>query len=213
MKRVLFTAGALLLASCSSKGEDTPLTRYHDDGRAKPVVAIAPMLDTTSFEVPWSVSEELTASLVQKVTKKQQLFVQSGEEYAIADNPFSQDLAWMQREFSSNEFAVFLELVEHEMIPAEKTSGPVFPQEVSQNLNISVRVRVIDLRGTSPKIVLQEVVRDSYYIPKTLSPTDYSVTTWGSEDFAKSSMGIAHAQVIQEIASRVTEYVLLAKSR
>ena len=57
------------------------------------------------------------------------------------------------------------------------------------------------------------MIRDSYFVPKTLIPTDYSVQSWGTEGFRKSPMGIAHAQLIQEIASRITDYILLAKSR
>jgi hypothetical protein len=78
---------------------------------------------------------------------------------------------------------------------------------------MGIRLRVIDLRGNAPKVVLQEMIRDSYFVPKTLIPTDYSVEVWGTDNFRKSPMGIAHAQLVQEVATRITDYILLAKSR
>lgn len=189
------------------------MTRYHENGMAKPVVAVASMIDTTSFDAPWSLSEELTSTLVQRMVQGNQIYVEAQDEAPFAENPFGNDLSWIKREFPTHEFIVFLELVEHELVPAVKSKKNLPPQEISSNLNMAVRIRVIDLRGPSPRIVLQEMVRDSYFVPKTLLPTDYSIVTWGTEGFRKSPMGIAHAQLIQEIANRVSDYILLAKSR
>jgi hypothetical protein len=133
----------------------------------------------------------------------------SGSETALfslspfTDNPFGGDLSWMKREFQNEEFVAFLELVEHEFVPVK----------TSNNLNMAVRLRVVDLRPAQPKIVLQETIRDSYFVPNTLIPNDYSVEVWGTDAYKKSPMGIAHSMLVQEIASRISDYVLLAKSR
>ena len=187
-------------------------TRYHEDGRAKPIAAIPPMIDTTSFDAPWSIAEELTASIARSITSEGKIYIKKQDEFAVAENPFTNDLSWMPGEFQNQEFAVFLELVEHELAPASK-SKHLSAQETSNNLNMGIRVRVIDLRGNEPKIVLQEMVRSSYYIPKSLFPADYNATPWGSEEYSKTPMGIAHAQITQEMASRISDYILLAKSR
>ena len=81
------------------------------------------------------------------------------------------------------------------------------------NLNSAIRVRLMDLRSTTPKIVLQEMIKGSYFIPKTLLPTDYEQIVWGSKEYSQSPMGIAHGQLISEVVSRVNDYILLAKSR
>ena len=201
----------LLAVGCNRSQDST--TRYHEDGRAKPVVAVASMIDTTSFDAPWSLSEELTTMVVERVGRSGQIYVVSKEDDAFDENPFGQDLSWMKRDFQEQEFAVFLELVEHEAAPANKLKQNLPPQEVSINLNMAVRLRVVDLRGAVPKIVLQEMVRDTYFIPKTLIPTDYSIAVWGTDEYRKSPMGIAHEQLVQEIAARVSDYILLAKSR
>lgn len=201
---------ALAAVSCNRNNNDQ-VSRFHEDGRIKPSVAIASMLDTTTFDASWSLSEELTQGVMDQIAKSGSIFVHSQEESPFTENPFGTDLSWMKREFDSEEFVVFLELVEHEFTPV-KTKG-VTLQEASSNLNMAVRMRVIDLRPATPKIVLQEMVRDSYFVPKTLIPTDYSVDVWGTEGFRKTPMGIAHAQLIKDIASRVNDYIVLAKSR
>lgn len=210
MRRIPAILIALAAASCSHNQNDQ-MSRFHDDGRAKPSVAVASMLDTTSFDASWSLSEELTQGVMNLVAGTGQVYVHSQQESPFTENPFGTDLAWMKREFQGEEFVAFLELVEHEFAPV-KAKG-VTLQEASSNLNMGIRLRVIDLRGSAPKIVLQEMIRDSYFVPKTLIPTDYSVEVWGTEAFRKSPMGIAHAQLVQEVATRITDYILLAKSR
>lgn len=203
---------SILAISCNRGGDE--ISRFHEDGRAKPAVAVASMIDTTTFDAPWSLSEEFTSAISAQLSQGGLIFVQSQEELPFSENPFSGgDMSWMKREFQGKEFVVFLELVEHEAIPAAKTKKPAAPQEVSTNLNMAIRLRVVDLRSETPKIVLQEMIRDSYFIPKTLIPTDYSRVVWGTEAYRKSPMGIAHTQVVQEIAGRITDYILLAKSR
>ncbi len=213
--RYLLTSllASVLAAGCCCKDKnDQTATRYHEDGRAKPIAALPAMIDTTLFDAPWSIAEELTASIVQSISGRDTIYIQSQDDFAIAENPFGSDLSWMKREFQNQEFAVFLELAEHELVPSVKLKN-VHPQEIAHNLNMGIRIRVIDLRGSAPKIVLQEMVRNSYYIPKTLLPTDYNIISWGSEEYKKTPMGIAHSQIAQEIAARINDYILLAKSR
>jgi hypothetical protein len=199
-----------IAAACSSRTTTTKdVSRFHEDGRTKPTVAIASMLDTTSFDASWSVSEELTSGIMSSIAQTGKIFIKASEESPFTENPFGADLSWMKREFDKNEFVVFLELVEHEFVPVKSANL----QEASANLNMAVRVRVVDLRGSTPKIVLQEMVKDTYFVPKTLMPSDYSVDTWGTENYQKSPMGVAHGLLISEIANRVSDYILLARSR
>ncbi len=212
--RKLAIAFGLLAASCGQDNTHTSF-RYHDDGRVKPAVAIASMIDTTSFDAPWSISEELTSMVIKHIAGQGSVFVQSKEEYPIAENPFTQDISWIKRDFNNQEFVLFMELVEHEIVPAKGKSIPhnLAPQEISTSLNMGVRVRLVDVRGVKPRIVLQELVRDSYFIPKSLMAPDYSQIVWGTNEYRKSPMGIAHTQIVQQIAERVSDYIMLAKNQ
>ena len=211
MRYLLILALAIFAMSCSQSNDH--MTRYHENGMAKPVALLAPMIDTASFDAPWSISEELTSSIQAQLAAGKKLFVVSKEDELFIENPFGQDLTWIKRDFAKEEFAIFFELVEHEVSSITKLKKESPSPETSSNLNIAVRLRVIDNRGQVPKLVLQEIVRESYFIPKTLTPTDYNTVTWGTSEYAKSPMGIAHAQISKELATRVSDYILLAKSR
>lgn len=210
MRYTLTLLLALAAISCNRNNNDE-MTRFHEDGRSKPSVALASMLDTTPFDASWSLSEELTEGVMNWIGNTGQIYVHPKEESPFTENPFGTNLAWMKREFHAEEFVAFLELVEHEFVPV-KSKG-VTTQEAASNLNMAVRLRVVDLRAPTPKIVLQEMIRDSYFVPKTLIQNDYTVDVWGTENFRKSPMGIAHAQLVQDIAARIADYILLAKSR
>ncbi len=211
--RLVPLALSLTVLSCSSTGSD--MARFHEDGRAKPAVAVASMIDTTSFEAPWSLSEEFTSNIINRIAQKGTIYVSAKDDLSYTENPFTGDLSWMKFEFPDHEFAVFLELVEHDNVPVAKNKKKVaeVPFETSISLKMAAKLRVVDLRGAAPKVVLQELVRDSYFIPKTMVPTDYSTVMWGCDDYNHSPMGLAHAEFVQEIANRVSEYIHLAKSR
>lgn len=204
---------SLAIAACSKTGSD--LTRFHEDGRAKPVVAIASLIDTTSLDLPWSLSEELTSMIAEKVAKEGSIYVSVREDLSATDTPFGSDLSWVKREFPEDQFVVFLELVEHQSVSvaAQDRAKSAAPFESAMNLKTAVKMRVVDLRSTTPKIVLQELIRDSYYVPKNIVPTDYRLACWGTSDFLKSPMGLAHTQLVREIALRISDYIQLAKSR
>ncbi len=210
MRYILTILVGLTAFSCS-RGTQDDMSRFHEDGRVKPSLAVASMLDTTTFDVSWNLSEELTEGIMSLIADTGQIFVHSREESPFTENPFGSDLSWMKREFHAEEFVAFLELVEHEFVPIK--SKNLSPQEASNYLNMSVRLRVVDLRPAVPKIVLQELIRDSYFVPKTLIPNDYAIDVWGTENFRKSPMGVAHTQLVQDIASRIADYILLAKNR
>jgi len=206
---ILFTLSAI---ACNRS--DSDLARFFEDGRAKPVVAVASVIDATSLDLPWSLSEELTSLVVSAISKGGSICVLAKDGLASTDTPFSSDLSWVKREFPEDQFVVFLELVEHEIIAASSNPKVVAePFETAMNLKMAVKMRVIDLRNLSPRIVLQEMVRNSYYIPKNAVPTDYRVSGWGTNDFFKSPMGLAHQQLVHEISQRVCDYIQLAKSR
>ncbi|MCB1084637.1 MAG: hypothetical protein KDK60_00890, partial [Chlamydiia bacterium] len=51
---------SLCIVGCQSKGSYDHVTRFHDDGRAKPVVAFVPVFDRSGAKLGWSLSEEFT---------------------------------------------------------------------------------------------------------------------------------------------------------
>lgn len=210
MRYIPLTILALAAIGCN-RNNSAEVSLFHEDGRTKPTVAVASMLDTTTFDASWSLSEELTQAIMKQLGVGGQIVVHSQEESPFTENPFGSNLSWMKREFQGHEFVAFLELVEHEFTPVKPKGAS--DREASANLNMAVRLRVVDLRANTPKIVLQEMVRDTYFVPKTLIPHDYSVDAWGTENYQKSPMAAAHNILVNEIAGRISDYILLAKNR
>jgi len=209
--RFVFASVLVILAAGCAHTNDF-MSRYHEDGRAKPIATITSVIDTASFEAPWSLSEEFTSMIVSQVGRSGKIYVLSKDDETFSENPFGSDISWMKREFPNQEFIVFTELVEHELVPAVKNKKDP-NQELSSNLNLALRLRIIDLRGASPLVVLQEILKESYFIPKTLIPVDYTTTVWGHPEFAKTAMGIAHTQIAKEASARISDYIMIAKSR
>ena len=208
----------LLLVSCNNKTKDQQTQRYHDDGRAKPTVTVVPIIDSSSYEIPWRISDEFTLLVKDRLLKQGDLYLQNNENFHLSndDNPFSSNLSWVKKSFQPSEFVVFLELVEHEDVPIANTIKD--PSKISEakkaavNLNVAMRLRIIDIRGDSPKIVLQEMIKDSYFISNYMDRTDYNIAHWGTDEYKTSPMGIAHSQFSKHVIERINDYIILSKS-
>lgn len=212
MRQFFLLAVLLLFCSCS-RNTNQEFTKFHEDGRAKPVVAIAPIIDTSSFDLSWSLSEEFYDMVVDKLALRGTMYIPNQNVPAphSSENPFGSDLSWVKREFAPNEFVVFIEVIQHEQVPSRTISDPL--ENASTNLNIAVRLRIVDIRASKPKVVLQEMIKDSYFFPKNLLPVDYNVISWGSEEYMLSPLGVAHIKFSKILAERLNDYILLAKSR
>lgn len=213
MGRVLAFFCLILLYSCSSRsGEEQSL--FYDDGKPKPVVALVPVIDRSGHDLPWDLSDEFTLSVKDRLLQKQDLFLTYPSKTLLQNevNPFGADLAWMKASFPKKEFVVFMELIEHKEVPVfGKTES--LPEDSPAELKMSVRLRVVDLRGQTPKIILQELIHDAQYLPKQFTRYNFFQIPWGKESYSITPLGLAHAKVVKEIASRVEDYILIAKAK
>jgi hypothetical protein len=196
----------LTFVSCSNDTSDNQTSRFYDDGRARPIVSICSVIDSTSCDLPWSLSEELTQLIRNELSSNKNIYVSENIDEALttSDNPFDSDVNWMKNRFEDNEFLVFLELLKHNEIKKD---------DVTTNLDMSVRLRIIDVRAKKPKVILQECISDNYYITKGAIKTDYQKIVWGSSEYTNSRMGMAHKILAKLIAERTSDYIALAKSR
>lgn len=217
MYRYLIGLIFCLLIGCQKNCNDQ-CTRFHDDGRAKPILTIVPMLDSTSYDVPWSISEEFTNNITTNLSKLREFYLTNTEIHLSSeDNPFGSNLSWVKSNFHDTEFVVFLELVQHEDVPLVKSVKE--PEKILEsrrdaaNLNMAIRMRIIDVRSDSPKIVLQEMIKDCYYMANNIDKPNYSTITWGSEEYKTTPLALAHSQIIKLVEERINDYVMLAKSR
>ncbi len=217
--RILALALSLaVFTSGCGKGDDrdqTASTLHHM--ASQPVVAIVPIIDRTeNNDVSWNLSNELTTILSHKLAQKDKLHIANGQKVranakkiAGHSDPFAPNIAWTKKVFGENDFVVFMELLKHEQVFV----SPLSPEHSPADLNISMKIRVVDLRGDQPRIVLQEIIHDTQHFPKQFTKANFRQIAWGEDDFHVSPLGMAHIKLVKEISTRIEDYILLAKSR
>lgn len=221
IKRLGLLAGVLLaLVGCSTKGNYEHATRFHEDGRAKPIVAFVPVFDRSGSNVGWSLSDEFTHSLKNRFLKRSNFYVSTPDEVnasiatlSAENNPFGAETNWIKESFENHEYVVFAELVEHDIHPKELKGNFLDKITPSSELTVIMRIRVFDLRGSKPEVILQEFVRQSHVIPKPSDLTEPNPERWKKITYTVSPMGLAHAQLSKEVVKRVEDYILLSKSK
>lgn len=202
----------LLSGVCSCTYKDPAETAaIQSHKQTKPIVAIAPVIDRSNSELPWSLSDEFTATLHHKFMQDDKLaLVDHSQIRSIVrklrkeHDPFTIQTSWIKERFTDAQFVVFLELIEHE--EATTNTNAASPTQ----FNLALRTRVFDIRGHEPKIVLQELIRDTQYIPSQFSAANFDPIPWGSELFVISPLGMIHTQFSSKIARRIEEYILLS---
>ena len=202
------------------KNVNEQATRYHDDGRSKPIVALVPVFDRSDAEVSWSLSEEFTDHLRQRLLKRSNFYINTPEEINAeigilneSNDPFMRDFSWIAQAFGKEEFVVFTELVEHHIHPKPSNNHFLDKLTPSCELSMVMRIRIFDLRGETPEIVLQELINQTHLIPKPSDLTEQNPDFWKKMTFIVTPLGLAHTQFSKEVAKRIEDYILLSKSR
>ncbi len=210
---------ALLCISCMNRNEQH-VSRFHDDGRAKPVVALVPIFDRSESTLPWDLSEEFTATIEHRFQKMNNFFLSTPLQIhnAVtcidsATDPFGVDLSWAKSAFKKEEFLILIELVEHKIHPKEAKNAFFDKFTPSNELDVTMRLRVIDLRKSEPKIILQEILHHTHFIPKLAEDKMPTPDKWRHKTYAVSPLGFAHLQISKEVAKRIDQYIGLAKSK
>jgi hypothetical protein len=219
LKFIIASAALVLCAGCEKEQHTSNQARFYENGRAKPIVALVPVIDNSQSDISWNLSDEFTSSVHYRLMQKDRLYLVDVEKVRATTkklkefhNPFDIDLSWIKKAFFENEFVIFMELFSHEEVPVsskEATSHKDAPLE----LMMKMRVRVIDLQGEEPKIALQEIISNSHYIPKQFNRDHFTQVEWGNENYNISPLGVAHAQMAKEIASHLEDYILLSTQR
>ncbi|HEV3269515.1 MAG TPA: CT253 family lipoprotein [Candidatus Rhabdochlamydia sp.] len=211
MPRALFLA-LVLVTGCNLNLIPQEDHKQQTQATLKPVVAIAPVIDSTEEDSAWSLSDEFTYCISHQLAQKNHLSLIDLDKTRMitSQNPFRQDISWLKKVFSHHGFVVFLELVEHNEMARQDDKKIIDFKKCSAELLMTMRVRVFDLRGDEPKIVLQELVHESHFIPRPFTRSNFQQEKWSHEMFTISPMGLAHSQFIKHICNRLEDYILLA---
>jgi hypothetical protein len=213
MLRLIFCLGilSLCLSSCGIKKETTT-SSLPVVSEKKPDVALVPIIDHSRHRLNWNVSGEITAGIYEALKQKDHCRLaelHKIKKLAEAHDPFGADLSWIKQQFSDHDFVIFALLLEH----SEKPSYPTEEVAISDSptdLKITFQLRVFDLRGEEPKVILQETFEKTQHIPRQFSCFNFPQVAWGEPLYTFSPMGVIHAELIDEIALHVENYILLA---
>ncbi len=207
---------AVVAAGCDDNSQNNTQAYHQAPIQAKPIVAIVPVIDNTKSDYEWNLSDELSSTLYYRLGQQDKFSIADAphvraklKKFKEEKNPFSTDISWIKKTFQGDQFVVFLELVEHEEVLKLDRKKTAEPKDCAADLNMSMRVRVFDLRGNEPKVILQELVHDSHFIPRQFTQTNFYQVPWGHESFSISPVGLAHAEFTKEIASRIEDYILM----
>lgn len=215
MRLILACLMSLLTIGCSAPRHVEHIP-YYDDGTVKPKIVLLPIIDNSECFVPWDIGSEFNNTLRYQAMCAGDLFVVPENEVLCCmqgENPidaFHDDLSFANR-FCGNDYIVALELIEHALVPFEK--GKIYPPIPPQNyswrsvLQMKMRLRIIDLRCGTPRILLQEIFTSNYAIPFSAECMDYTRYCWGSQAFPTTPWGLAHKRLICDLMFRIETVV------
>lgn len=220
MRRFILYFGILasICASCAPNCRDTTL--YHSDGRQKAIVAVLPVINhAIDADLSWDLSRELTDEIRKRVYDSTKIYLlRDHGSREVAEKLNTPNPAAIPLEEAKNlgaaEFVVVTELIEQKESPyGLRLASEDHPLkgEIGSVLNVSMRVRVIDVRTCEPKVILQEVMKNKHVIARAYMSNDYSKTPWGTEAFQRTPLGLAHSKIVRELISRVENYIEAAR--
>lgn len=230
MKKILVVISlALLAVGCDSHRYEKQAIRFHDDGRAKVIVTVTPVYDHQNIHLPWNLAEDLTEIIKTRLTHKSNIFISNTldlepkiREESSAPLPLehhdenkSLNVHYenLKVKFPGSEFVVFMELAEHKIHPKQEHDTIIDKITPSHALDLAMRIRIYDLRGETPKVILQEIIQQRHLLPKQFAKLDYNSTIWGKKTYSISPMGFAHMHFAKEVSNRIESYLLLAKTK
>jgi hypothetical protein len=199
----------LLLTTSCGQSRSSYQTGFHDNGRKKPKIAICPIFDTSESEIGWSLGEEFSRQIKKQITDKGHLFLVEDKDVVIP--PVSAPHLFFEQNWASKtkypyEFVCIIEVVEHEFTSRDTTK----PGKIaSQDLDITLRIKVLQLTQSTPVVVLQEFIHQRNYIPWGLTFINYQKIDWQNIGFGLTPVGAAHKKIIKSVAQRIEDYILI----
>ncbi|PCI78653.1 hypothetical protein COB21_00285 [Candidatus Aerophobetes bacterium] len=204
--------------SCT-KGIHDNTSAFYDDGRKKPLVAFVPVVDNSNAKVGWDLSDEFTGHLMQKLGNNSQFRLSTLDEMSSLitglsekQDPFSPNFQWVKQTFSKYEFVVFSELVEHDVQSKPLRGNFLDYITPSSEIVLTLRLRIFDLRGAIPKVILQELVHNKHTISNPGDLEAKGKDYWKKVTFQITPLGIAHSQLIKTAVTRIEDYIKISQS-
>ncbi len=99
---------------------------------------------------------------------------------------------------NQNMYVVNMKLLQHDQLPQS-------PPEVA----MSIQLEILDMRSPTPEVILHEVISMNTLLDTPL--TENHLISWDDEFFRISPLGLSHAKLSREIATRIEDYINLSR--
>ena len=206
-----FLVMALSVIGCTFNHHDT--AKFHNDGTQKPSVMLAPMMGKASVDVSWSVKSEITDRIYNNLINAGQFYFPSDEgalSYVLGKQDISSCSDARMHDITKSNFIVLVELIDHKEVPyTGQVIKPIYPCDgkIGSVIMMTAMIKVLDMRGKKPKIVLHEVLYSNHLVEKAKSFADYTENQYGSAIYKYTAYNMAHARLANDIAKNVVKYI------
>lgn len=206
MFRIIFASLISIMAVSCSGPRYIDYFPYHDDGTPKPKVVLMPIYVADCVE-PKNIDEELSDGIYYQLMNSGEFYVPSLYEIGISKdnlekiNIFSCDLNNISG-FSNTDFLVGMEVIEHSISNVKSTNC---------QLSMRVRIKIVDIRCQTPKIVLYEIFKTCYTLSDSNVNFDFCGVPRGQQGYENTPYGLAHERLIRNLTARLEEVIWSAK--
>lgn len=216
MKKALYTL-CLFCVGCAHFTQTVSFADYpfYDNGRAKPKVAVVPIFDHSSKDISMEVDKLFSQTIQEKLFQSGALLFTTDFSMltkqrlnAFGINPFTENIDWIKEIATDTEFIVFTELVSHRL---QKNPSSTYMFH-AYTLDIAFRVKVFDVRGSKPKVILQEVWDKTIDLPWHHASLHTDTEGLNNSGFSLSSLSRTHTQIVNQVCLQIEDYILLSKS-
>lgn len=190
MKRPIFLF-LLLCIGCAPLLQDDDSVSM----RRAPRIGLVSALDHSNHFRAWNVAAELSQGIFVRLEKQPfGVFVAPEElerqrKFLSAADLVDLDLSFAER-FRDLDFVILIDLIEYQAANVRKWG---------QRLNVSLRLRVIDLRSVKPELALQEILHRQDDLPLTEGEGKKP----GEAGYTSSEVGSLHQRIIKDAATKI----------
>jgi len=217
-KAIIFAFSVLAFSSCHQESNEEQLM-VHLDGRIKPQLLSLDIVDSTNSCLSWDLSQELSPMLHHELKNFGSLYIKNtdflDEEVDIFElnKSIQRNPKMLNSKIANTEFISAVEIFEHKVTPIRQKIQTSHQKAQTCLLSIKARVKVFDLRKSQPELVLSEIVHYESSIPWQLSNIDYRKTNYLTTQYKLTPLALGHRHLVSNMAKKIHDYVLLAKSK
>ncbi len=203
----------LFFCGCRTRYSD--FFPYYDNGTKKPSIALLPVYDgldvqekkTLETLFPGNFPDTLTNSVRNRLKREGKIYIPPKGAIQKMLNSISEKSLASDRELTlykriqGTDYVCLMELASIQVMPYKR--GAIKPlyladirEEDARVLAIAVRVKIVDIRGSTAKMVRQELVQSNHMIVKELP---------------KQQLSLVSARLGRDLAQKIEETLCLKK--